>query len=163
MLIRVFFFIFFTTNLISQTFSFVENRYIDAFEREFKLDGFISFNNEQIVIEYVKPKERVIVYFNDMVSSQDANGYEIVDFATSPSIHYLFMLIKALHTQDKNVLAGFFEWVQNENMVELLPKDIAGGVIERVSVVYENEMLKSIHVELKNNDRIKIEIVEQVE
>ena len=163
MLLRILLFMIFATNLISQTFSFVESRYIDAFERELKLEGFISFVGEQIVIEYIKPKERVIVYFNDMVSSQDANGYEMVDFAKSPSIYYLFMLIKALHVQDKNSLDSFFEWVQNGDIAELLPKDVASGVVEKASVLYENSALKYIHVELKNSDRIKIEIVKQVE
>lgn len=138
----------------------METRYSDALEKSFKLEGVISFNGEQIILEYIKPQEKIIVYFEGVVSLQDSSGYQIIDFETSPSIHYFFMLIKALHVKDKEQLEAFFEWRELDNEIILSPKELTQNVIKDVRVLYKNDALESLHVNLQNNDWIRIEIVE---
>lgn len=157
---RVLLVILLSIEAFGQSFSFLETRYSDALEKSFELEGVITFNGEQIILEYIKPQEKVIVYFEGAISLQDSNGYQIINFETSPSIHYFFILIKALHVKDKEQLEAFFEWREFDNEILLLPKDVTQNIIRNVKVLYKNDMLESLHVSLKNSDWIRIEIIE---
>jgi hypothetical protein len=160
MLFKVLLVVVLAMEALGQNFSFLETRYRDALEKSFELEGAITFNDEQIVLEYFKPDEKVIVYFEGAVSLQDSGGYQSIDFETSPSIHYFFMLIEALHVKEKERLEAFFEWQDLGEEIHLVPREVVRDVIGGVKVLYKDEALKSLHVTLENGDWIRIEIIE---
>lgn len=143
-----------------QPFSFHETRYSDGLARTFSLEGLITFNDQQTIIEYVKPQTKMLVYFEGMLSLQDEHGYRMIDRASAPSAHYFFMLIRALHEDDKAQLEAFFTWEEAGKKVHLVPKNPVDEVLENVDVVYKKEGLKSLHVRMKNKDWIRIEILD---
>jgi len=138
--------------------AFKETRYLYALDKNITLEGFITFGAQNVVIEYVKPESKVLTYFEDKLTIQDANGYQVIDTKQMPSMHYFFMIIKAVHDENTLVLDSFFEVTTHEDETRLHPKGVAAEVLEEVRIIRHNQHLQSLHVKIKNGDRITIEI-----
>ncbi len=151
---RVFLLCALALNLLLGASAFKETRYLYALDKTLTLEGFITFGEENIVIEYTKPNTKVLTYFEDKLSIQDENGYEMIDTQQMPSLHYFFMIIQAVHTQNTPALEMFFE---TQNGI-LIPKGVAAEVLEKVEIHYVGDTLHSLHVAMKNGDRIDIEV-----
>lgn len=160
MLQKGLFLLLFSINLLGQTFSFQETRYNDGLGRTFGFEGLITFNDQQTIIEYIKPQARMLVYFEGALSLQDDRGYRMIDFAAAPSIHYFFMLIRALHEEDVEQLEAFFEQEEVQGGMRLLPKRPVDEVLQSVDVVRHNGKLVFLHVTLQNKDWVRIEILD---
>ena len=139
---------------------FKETRYIYAIDKTLILEGFITFTEHNIIIEYLKPEPKVLTYFEEQLSIQDQNGYQMIDIQKNPMLSYFFMIIKAIHENNTVLIDSFFEQHKEGNTLKLIPKDTVANVLEDVQVVYQKNALKSLHVKVKNGDRIGIEIME---
>ena len=137
---------------------FKETRYLYALDKNITLEGFITFGEQNIIIEYTKPESKVLTYFEEKLSIQDQNGYKIIDAQSMPSMNYFFMIIKAVHDENKTLLASFFDAIENGDETLLTPKGVAAEVLEEVRISRQEKKLKSLHVKIKNGDRITIEI-----
>jgi len=138
--------------------SFKETRYLYALDKNITLEGFITFGEQNIIIEYTKPESKVLTYFEEKLSIQDQNGYKIIDAQSMPSMNYFFMIIKAVHDENKTLLGSFFDAIENGDETLLTPKGVAAEVLEEVRISRQEKKLRSLHVKIKNGDRITIEI-----
>jgi len=138
--------------------AFTETRYLYALDKTITLEGFITFGEQNIVIEYTKPESKVLTYFEEKLTIQDQNGYQIVDAQSMPSMNYFFMIIKAVHDENSVLLNSFFEAKTEGDETLLSPKGVAAEVLEEVRLSRHAKKLKSLHVKIKNGDRITIEI-----
>lgn len=138
--------------------AFKETRYLYALDKNITLEGFITFGAQNIVIEYDKPESKVLTYFEEKLTIQDQNGYKVIDAQSMPSLNYFFMIIKAVHDENSVLLNSFFETKKEGDETLLSPKGVAAEVLEEVRIRREATKLKSLHVKIKNGDRITIEI-----
>jgi len=138
--------------------TFKETRYLYALDKNITLEGFITFGEQNIVIEYTKPESKVLTYFEEKLTIQDQNGYQIVDAQSMPSMNYFFMIIKAVHDENSVLLDSFFDAKTEGEETQLSPKGVAAEVLEEVRLSRHAKKLKSLHVKIKNGDRITIEI-----
>ena len=138
--------------------SFKETRYLYALDKNITLEGFITFGEQNIIIEYTKPESKVLTYFEEKLTIQDQNGYQIVDAQSMPSMNYFFLIIKAVHDENSVLLDSFFEAKTEGDETLLSPKGVAAEVLEEVRIIRQEKKLKSLHVKIKNGDRITIEI-----
>jgi hypothetical protein len=144
--------------LFADSSSFQETRYLYALDKNVTLEGFITFGEQNIIIEYVKPESKVLTYFEEKLSIQDQNGYKVIDAQSMPSMNYFFMIIKAVHDENSVLLNSFFETKTEGDETLLTPKGVAAEVLEEVRITRQATKLKSLHVKIKNGDRITIEI-----
>lgn len=142
----------------NDTSEFKETRYLYALDKTITLEGFITFGEQNIIIEYVKPESKVLTYFEEKLTIQDSNGYKVIDAQSMPSMNYFFMIIKAVHDENKTLLGSFFDATQNGDETVLTPKGVAAEVLEEVRILRQAAQLKSLHVKIKNGDRITIEV-----
>ena len=70
------------------------------------------------------------------------------------------MILKAVHEQNTLLLERFFDATTHENQTTLLPKEAVANLLEEVIITYQNKHLHSLHVKMKNKDRIEIEILD---
>jgi len=138
--------------------AFTETRYLYALDKTITLEGFITFGEQNIIIEYVKPDSKVLTYFEERLSIQDQNGYNVIDAQSMPSMNYFFMIIKAVHDENSVLLDSFFEAKIEGEETLLIPKGVAAEVLEEVRISRHATKLQSLHVKIKNGDRITIEI-----
>ena len=138
--------------------AFKETRYLYALDKTITLEGFITFGEHNIVIEYVKPESKVLTYFEEKLTIQDQKGYKVIDAQSMPSMNYFFMIIKAVHDENSVLLDSFFEAKTEGDETLLSPKGVAAEVLEEVRIIRQATKLKSLHVKIKNGDRITIEI-----
>lgn len=138
--------------------TFKETRYLYALDKTIELEGFITFGEQNIVIEYVKPESKVLTYFEEKLTIQDQNGYNVIDAQSMPSMNYFFLIIKAVHDENSLLLDSFFEATTKGDETLLSPKGVAAEVLEEVRITRQATKLKSLHVKIKNGDRITIEI-----
>ena len=160
MKIIVLFSLFFLSLCANDSAAFKETRYLYALDKTISLEGFITFGEQTIVIEYVKPESKVLTYFEDKLTIQDAKGYQTIDAQSMPSMHYFFMIIKAVHEQNSVLLDSFFDATTQGDETLLSPKGVAAEVLEEVRIVRQAAKLKSLHVKIKNGDRITIEVMD---
>jgi hypothetical protein len=139
---------------------FKETRYVYALDKNISLEGFITFGEHNIIIEYSKPEPKVLTYFEEKLTIQDPSGYTIVDVQSMPSLSYFFMIIKAVHDENTLLLDSFFETTIKANQTHLSPKGVTAEILEEVYVERRDKALKSLHVKIKNGDRISIEIMD---
>ena len=140
--------------------NFKETRYLYALDKNITLEGFITFGEQNIIIEYVKPESKVLTYFEEKLTIQDQNGYRAVDAQSMPSLNYFFMIIKAVHDENSVLLDSFFDAKTEGDETQLIPKGVAAEVLEEVRIVRQTTKLKSLQVKIKNGDRITIEILD---
>ncbi|AHJ14167.1 LolA-like protein [Sulfurospirillum multivorans] len=140
--------------------TFKETRYLYALDKNITLEGFITFGEQNIVIEYVKPESKVLTYFEEKLTIQDQNGYKVIDAQSMPSMNYFFLIIKAVHDENSVLLDSFFETTTKGDETLLSPKGVAAEVLEEVRISRQGKKLKSLHVKIKNGDRITIEILD---
>jgi len=140
--------------------AFKETRYLYALDKTITLEGFIRFGEQNIIIEYVKPESKVLTYFEEKLTIQDQNGYNVIDAQSMPSMNYFFMIIKAVHDENSVLLDSFFETTTKGDETLLSPKGVAAEVLEEVRISKHATKLKSLHVTIKNGDRITIEILD---
>ena len=138
--------------------AFKETRYLYALDKTITLEGFITFGEQNIIIEYVKPESKVLTYFEEKLTIQDQNGYNVIDAQSMPSMNYFFMIIKAVHEENSVLLDSFFEAKTQGDETLLSPKGVAAEVLEEVRITRQATKLQSLHVKIKNGDRITIEI-----
>lgn len=138
--------------------SFREMRYLYALDKNITFEGFITFGEQNIIIEYIKPESKVLTYFEEKLTIQDQNGYHVVDAQSMPSLNYFFMIIKAVHDENSVLLDSFFVATMRGDETLLSPKGVAAEVLEEVRITRQVKKLKSLHVKIKNGDRITIEI-----
>ena len=138
--------------------TFKETRYLYALDKTIELEGFITFGEQNIVIEYVKPESKVLTYFEEKLTIQDQNGYNVIDAQSMPSMNYFFLIIKAVHDENSVLLDSFFETTTKGDETLLSPTGVAAEVLEEVRITRQVTKLKSLHVKIKNGDRITIEI-----
>jgi hypothetical protein len=137
---------------------FQETRYVYALDKNLTLEGYISFREQSILLEYVKPENKLLTYYEGNLSIQDAQGYRTIDTAQMPSLRYLFTVIKAVHDEDQSLLEHFFDASKHGDTLHLTPKGAVQELLESIDVVTKKAVLKSLHVRMKNGDRILIEI-----
>ncbi len=141
--------------------TFKETRYVYALDKNISFEGFITFGEHNIMIEYNKPESKVLTYFEDTLTIQDQSGYTTVNVQSMPSLSYFFMIIKAVHDENTLLLDSFFDTtVTNENQTHLAPKGVTAEILESVSIKRRSRELKALHVKIKNGDRISIEIMD---
>lgn len=138
--------------------NFKETRYLFALDKNVTLEGFITFGEQNIIIEYVKPESKVLTYFEEKLTIQDQNGYHVIDAQSMPSMNYFFLIIKAVHDENSVLLDSFFEAKTEGDETLLSPKGVAAEVLEEVRITRHIKELKSLQVKIKNGDRITIEI-----
>jgi len=138
--------------------AFKETRYLYALDKTITMEGFIRFGEQNIVIEYVKPESKVLTYFEEKLTIQDQNGYKVIDAQSMPSMNYFFLIIKAVHDENNVLLDSFFDAKIEGDETLLSPKGVAAEVLEEVRISRQGKKLKSLHVKIKNGDRITIEI-----
>lgn len=138
--------------------TFKETRYLYALDKTIELEGFITFGEQNIIIEYAKPESKVLTYFEEKLTIQDQNGYKVIDTQRMPSMNYFFMIIKAVHDENNVLLNSFFEAKTEGEETLLSPKGVVAEVLEEVRITRQATKLKSLHVKIKNGDRITIEI-----
>ena len=160
--LKVFFaLIFFSFSLFANSpVQFKETRYIYAIDKNIFFEGFITFGKENIIIEYIKPEQKVLTYFEEKLSIQDQNGYQIIDTFSAPTIKYFFMIIKAINEENNVLLDSYFDQVLKDATIILIPKGIAAEVLNEVILKKNGKKLEYLHVKIKNGDRITIEIVD---
>ena len=139
---------------------FKETRYIYALDKNISFEGFITFGEQNLMIEYVKPESKVLTYFENKLSIQDQNGFHSVDTTTTPMLHYFFMVIKAIHEENKVLLDSFFDQKEEAKQILLMPKGVVAEVLEEVRLQKRGNKLEYLHVKIKNGDRITIEILD---
>lgn len=140
--------------------AFKETRYLYALDKNIILEGFITFGEQNIIIEYMKPESKVLTYFEEKLTIQDQNGYKVIDAQSMPSLNYFFMIIKAVHEENNALLNSFFDATTKEDSSLLKPKSVAAEVLEEVQITRQNKKLKTLFVKIKNGDRITIEIMD---
>ncbi len=140
--------------------NFKETRYLYALDKNITLEGFITFGEQNIVIEYVKPESKVLTYFEEKLTIQDQNGYKVIDAQSMPSVNYFFMIIKAVHDENTLLLDTFFDAKTDGEETRLSPKGVAAEVLEEVRIIRHDKKLHSLHVKIKNGDRITIEVMD---
>jgi len=140
--------------------NFKETRYLYALDKNITLEGSITFGEQNIIIEYVKPESKVITYFEEKLTIQDQNGYHVIDAQSMPSLNYFFMIIKAVHDENSALLHSFFDAKTIGDETLLSPKGVAAEVLEEVRITRDAKKLKSLQVKIKNGDRISIEIMD---
>lgn len=149
---------FFALCLCANSTHFQEIRYLYALDKNVTLEGFITFGEQNIIIEYTQPESKVLTYFEEKLTIQDQNGYKMIDAQSMPSLNYFFMVIKAVHEQNNALLDSFFDAHTKGDETLLSPKGVAAEVLEEVRITRQTGALKSLHVKMKNGDRIGIEI-----
>lgn len=147
-----------TLFLFADASGFKETRYMYALDKNITLEGFITFGEQNINIEYTKPESKVLTYFEEKLTIQDQNGYKVIDAQSMPSLNYFFMIIKAVHDENSVLLNSFFDAKTEGDETLLSPKGVAAEVLEEVRIIRQARELKSLHVKIKNGDRITIEI-----
>ena len=152
-------FILATLSLWADASGFKETRYIYALDKNIVFEGFITFGEQNIIIEYAKPDFKVLTYFEGKLSIQDNNGFTMAD-ATTPTMHYFFMIIQAVHDDNRLLLDSFFTATQKGNETILSPKGVTADILDEVIITKQNNVLKSLHVKIKNGDRITIDIMD---
>lgn len=140
--------------------NFKETRYLYALDKNISLEGFITFGEQNIIIEYSKPEPKVLTYFEGKLTIQDQSGYTVVDVQSMPSLSYFFMVIKAVHDENTVLLDSFFDTLTKENQTYLIPKGVTAQILEEVCIERHGKELKALHVKIKNGDRISIEIMD---
>lgn len=146
--------------LANPSVPFKEERYIYAIDKTLHLEGFITFTQQSIIIEYTKPEAKVLTYFEEKLSLQDQKGYRMIDTVSNPMLGYFLMIIKAIHEDNLVFINSFFEQKMEGSMLKLTPKGVAANVLDEVLVERKNKQLKSLHVKIKNGDRISIDVME---
>ncbi len=152
--------LFFLSLFANDSATFKETRYFYALDKNITLEGYITFGEQNIVIEYVKPEPKVLTYFEEKLTIQDAKGYQVIDAQSMPSMNYFFMIIKAVHDENTLLLNSFFEPTAQGDETVLTPKGVAAEVLEEVRIVRHEKKLHSLHVKIKNGDRITIEVMD---
>ena len=152
--------LFFLSLFANDSATFKETRYFYALDKNITLEGYITFGEQNIVIEYVKPEPKVLTYFEEKLTIQDAKGYQVIDAQSMPSMNYFFMIIKAVHDENSVLVDSFFEAKTEGDETLLSPKGVAAEVLEEVRIIRHATKLKSLHVKIKNGDRITIEVMD---
>ncbi|MDD3324023.1 MAG: hypothetical protein PHN38_02735 [Sulfurospirillaceae bacterium] len=151
--------LFFALTLFAQN-PFKETRYIYAIDKTLLLEGYITFGEQNVIIEYTKPQPKVLTYFEGGLSIQDENGYTATQLNANSAMNYFFMIIKAIEENNDALLESFFTSKTDAQTTILEPKDTASQMVQEVKITKNGNKLKSLHVELKNGDRITIETVD---
>ena len=139
---------------------FKETRYLYALNKSIELDGYITFGDYNIMIEYVKPTYKVLTYFEEKLTIQDDNGFQSIEAQKMPSINYFFMIVKAVHDDNMTLIDTFFTSQTTNTLTTLTPIGVAAEVLEKASIKKDGTGLRFLEVSLKNGDRISIEILD---
>jgi hypothetical protein len=139
---KILFISLFFSLLLCASESFKETRYIYSIDQELQYKGAITFGEDSIKIEYSEPKHEVIEYRYD-----DEN----------PQKKYFFLILKSIYAEDTLFLNEFFFVRDDANETMLLPKELIKNVIKQVHFKKENKVLEFLHIDMKNDDWIKIE------
>lgn len=140
------------------TFHFKEKRYLYALDQNISLEGDITFRESSILLEYSQPESKLLTFFDRNLSIQDAQGYRIINITTTPMVHYFFLVLQAIHEKNQALIQTFFDLQKTGEIQRLMPKDIAKEVIEEITVTMHQDQIQSFQVNIKNGDRIYIEI-----
>ena len=140
------------------TVHFQETRYFYALDQTISLEGDITFRESSILLEYSKPEQKLLTFFESTLSIQDAQGYRMIDTNTTPMLRYFFLILQAIHDDNQTLLKTFFDIQKKDETQQLVPKDIAKEALEEVIVTIHQQQVQSLQVKIKNGDRIAIEI-----
>ena len=140
------------------TFHFRETRYFYALDQTIALEGDITFRESSILLEYSQPEQKLLTFFENTLSIQDAQGYRMIDTNTTPMLRYFFLILQAIHEENQTLLQTFFDIQKQGETQRLVPKDIAKEALEEVIVAMHQHQVHSLQVKIKNGDRITIEI-----
>jgi hypothetical protein len=151
-----------SATLLAQTYTFIEQRYSDALEKSFTLNGKISFLKEDALeIEYPQ-KNRSILYENGIVSlSEDGNLIEISEQEEQGIIRY-FKILLVVHEGDQALLKKEFSIKKIGDRMELLPKGYIKNFLSKITLKGFGKDLQEVTLFMQNLDRITIKIEDEI-
>jgi hypothetical protein len=124
---------------------FKELRYLYAVDKHISFEGNITFSPQSIEIKYTKPKAQTIKYRADDEQREK---------------RYFFMLLSAIHNDNKGFLEEFFKVKKKNRFVYLSPLEKTKAYIKKVIYKKEGLDLKSLKIFMQNKDRIEIETLD---
>jgi hypothetical protein len=158
----VFLFLFLNIAIFAQTYTFSEQRYSDALDRTFELNGKISFLKENsLEVEYPQ-KKRNIVYRDGMLSlSEDGQVIEISENEAQGIMRY-FDILLLLHKGDETLLNEQFFIKKSGVNMELSPKGSIKNFLIKITLQGFGKDLKEVTLFMKNLDKVTIKIENEI-
>ena len=139
-----------------ERFDFKETRYSYALDKHLKREGTITFDPQSITIVYDKPEMTILTFFRDAVTIQHTDKEQILKESDNPLVYYMFIMLKAIFTDDMQTIRHYFDISEKEGMTELAPRDMATKYITAISFRKKSH-LTFLQITLTNGDSLTIE------
>jgi hypothetical protein len=149
------------SSVIATTYRFSEQRFSDALNRSIKLEGRITFTETALYIEYDK-SHKSLDYRNDKLTYM-INGEPVeMDEINQQKVMQYFDILVLLHQGKMDAIGKMFTTEKIANVMTLYPLQSLANFISKIELRKENDILKQAKLYLTNNDRISINIHNEV-
>lgn len=145
--------------LMAETVSFTEGKYVESLDLYIYRDGNVNYEKDKTTVTYkdgriiVKSGENVIVY------DDDYEVLTVINLLARPEVGLYFSLTKALFQKDFELLKENFKMEKiDKKLFEFLPKGDVENFIEKLELSLDkDEKVEILKLEFTNGDKIKIE------
>ena len=159
MLKIIIFMSFMTFELLAQTISFTEGKFVESLELYTYHDANITYEKDKTTVAY-KDGRTIVKNENNVTVYDDENEVlTVINLLEKPEIGLYFSLTKALFQKDFESLKENFEIKKvKERLFEFMPKGDVEKFIEKLELYLDKEdKVEVLKLEFTNGDKIKIE------
>lgn len=145
--------------LMAETVSFKEGKYVEVIDLYTYRDGNVTYDKEQTVVAYKDGRTIVKNESNVTVYDEENEVLTVINLLERPEVGLHFSLTKALFQKDFELLKENFEIKKiDKHRFEFLPKDEVGKFIDKLELQLDKrEKVEELTLEFSNGDKIKIE------
>lgn len=148
-----------TFELLAETISFTEGKFVESLELYTYRDGNVTYEKEITTVAY-KDGRTIVKTDNNVTVYDDENEVlTVINLIERPEVGLYFSLTKALFQKDFDLLKENFKMKKiDAKSFEFIPKGDVDMFIEKLELsLSEDEKVKVLKLEFTNGDRIKIE------
>ena len=139
--------------------NFKETRYMAALDFEKSKYGNLHMDNENLIINYTKPIQETISYYNDKITVLAKDKLDEYSFQEHPNAQYLGLILKAILNNNYATVDELFEIKKEKQEIQLKAKPIIYSYIESINIIKHKKSIKNIIIYLTNKDKITIETI----
>lgn len=139
--------------------NFKETRYMAALDFEKSKYGNLHMDNENLIINYTKPIQETISYYNDKITVLAKDKLDEYSFQEHPNAQYLGLILKAILNNNYATVDELFEIKKEKQEIQLKAKPIIYSYIESINIIKHKKSIKNIIIYMTNKDKITIETI----
>lgn len=139
--------------------NFKETRYMAALDFEKSKYGNLHIDNENLIINYTKPIQETISYYNDKITVLAKDKLDEYSFQEHPNAQYLGLILKAILNNNYATVDELFEIKKEKQEIQLKAKPIIYSYIESINIIKHKKSIKNIIIYMTNKDKITIETI----